>query len=37
MNSRRGASGHVTLDRNAGKKTNIDTRNFGGAVGNASR
>lgn len=29
MNSRRGASGHVTLDRNAGKKTNIDTRNFG--------
>ena len=35
MNSRRGASGHVTLDRNAGKKTNIDTRNFGGGC-NAS-
>ena len=40
MNSRRGASGHVTLDRNAGKKTNIDTRNFGGgsnASSSASR
>jgi len=28
LNARRGQSGHVMLDRNAGKKTDIDSRNF---------
>ena len=36
VNSRRGTSGHVTLDRNAGKKTNIDTRNFGSTATSSS-